>query len=719
MSQTFSSMVDQGAKAVSEGAKVFTHEALAKGLTQESSARLGRRIGKLLDRELQTLAMSGTQTACREGCDHCCHRMIHATPPEVGRIWEVVKAMPKQDQVDLVARLPVEDDALAVHRGELFTRYRGACPFLVDRRCSIYADRPFMCRSAFSRDAEICRQFKEETSSYIQYSPHGESQVGEAAMNGIQESYRTFLPPVLLELPHALQKLLSGEASEEDLARRPSLLFPRSDRPWEIRSPAPIPDPLDGPPIPLEKVMALEGRFEMDLWEGLKPFASRRTFDAMARIAAPSAFRDSGDMEEWKRHWEVSIDAALSDKYLDPAEAYKAIVTLAPSKIAYLDFDVRPTQEKLGTLLVSRIANRLAPEISGSLGKRQQGRLRVGFIGSIGVNSGTQWAKGWVQNLDRTEFEVSVLNIGPGGDSTSAVSFQFKEAADHYYRLGGHPLETARFIRSLDLDYLVYCDIGDIGLLYQYGIFQLARVQAAAWGCPFTSGLPTIQYYLSSEWIEPADGDDHYSETLIRLPGSGLHVEPPSKSRLNWDRDRFGFPKGFLAGFFQVPQKWLPTRDEVFARIAERTTNPIIVIDGSGPYARQIFSKRMEALGVPLIWMPKSLLAIFQRAVELSDVCLDGLDWSGGLTVLQSLAVGTPFVVLPGTYARQRLALGTLRAVGGEGLIASDVEDYVELATSPDRLRAAMAKVSMDRLYRDVRPIRALEEHIRSSCTKL
>ena len=38
-----------------------------------------------------------------------------------------------------------------------------------------------------------------------------------------------------------------------------------------------------------------------------------------------------------------------------------------------------------------------------------------------------------------------------------------------------------------------------------------------AWGHPETSGLPTIDYFLTSALMEPEDGDDHYTERLVRL----------------------------------------------------------------------------------------------------------------------------------------------------------------------------------------------------------
>lgn len=72
--------------------------------------------------------------ACREGCSLCCRRHFSLFPVEAHRVALAVAALP------------------AVERGILAERLLGdpepaACPLLVDDRCSIYQDRPLICRT--------------------------------------------------------------------------------------------------------------------------------------------------------------------------------------------------------------------------------------------------------------------------------------------------------------------------------------------------------------------------------------------------------------------------------------------------------------------------------------------------------------------------------------------------------------------------------------------
>ena len=68
--------------------------------------------------------------------------------------------------------------------------------------------------------------------------------------------------------------------------------------------------------------------------------------------------------------------------------------------------------------------------------------------------------------------------------------------------------------RSADLDVLIYPEIGMDPLTVKLASMRLARVQAATWGHPETTGLPTIDHYLSAEALEPPE----FRRALHRVP---------------------------------------------------------------------------------------------------------------------------------------------------------------------------------------------------------
>ena len=73
---------------------------------------------------------------------------------------------------------------------------------------------------------------------------------------------------------------------------------------------------------------------------------------------------------------------------------------------------------------------------------------------------------------------------------------------------------------------------------------RLAAVQCASWGHPVSSGFPTIDYFISSDLMEPTRAAAHYSERLIRLPNLSIYYEPADAPRIGLDRAQLGLRSG-------------------------------------------------------------------------------------------------------------------------------------------------------------------------------
>ena len=84
-------------------------------------------------------------------------------------------------------------------------------------------------------------------------------------------------------------------------------------------------------------------------------------------------------------------------------------------------------------------------------------------------------------------------------------------------------------IAELGLDILIYADLGMEGITYTLAFSRLAPVQCVMWGHPSTSGISTIDYFLSSELAEADSAEVNYSEKLIRFKNLPLYYfRPPT-----------------------------------------------------------------------------------------------------------------------------------------------------------------------------------------------
>ena len=116
---------------------------------------------------------------------------------------------------------------------------------------------------------------------------------------------------------------------------------------------------------------------------------------------------------------------------------------------------------------------------------------------------------------------------------------------------------------------LIYPELGMDPVCARLAVERLAPLQCVAWGQPQTSGLPSIDCFLSSAAMEPEHAELHYTERLVRLPNMGvrpiLQEDPP------WPggRAHFGL-RGEATVFWcgQMIAKYLPQHDVVFTRLA-------------------------------------------------------------------------------------------------------------------------------------------------------
>jgi predicted O-linked N-acetylglucosamine transferase (SPINDLY family) len=112
----------------------------------------------------------------------------------------------------------------------------------------------------------------------------------------------------------------------------------------------------------------------------------------------------------------------------------------------------------------------------------------------------------------------------------------------------------------------------------------------------------------------------------------------------------------------------------------------------------------------------------FRGIGVLADVLLDSIGWSGFNTTIEIIDGGAPVVSVPGPFMRGCHTAAALTAIGLPDMVSADRNDYtaraIRLGVEPDLRRAERARLhaAVPRLYRDPRPIRALEALLADVC---
>ena len=351
-------------------------------------------------------------------------------------------------------------------------------------------------------------------------------------------------------------------------------------------------------------------------------------------------------------------------------------------------------------------------------------KIRVGFVSGY-MREHSNWKiplRGWMEGLDRERFEVFGYHTGEVADAQTDIA----RSLCSVFRQGPRTTGTWREAILGDRPHvLIYPETGMDGAAFRLACQRLAPLQCVSWGHPETSGLPTMDAFLSSEAMEPADGDDHYTERLVRLPGLGIDYRAEAVTAPA-GRDALGLPDGTLFFCGQALFKYLPRMDRVLARIAGAVADARFVFVDA-PQGRHVRRLLLERLGRVLdaerqvIVLGRLERARFVAVSGACDVVLDSLEWSGCNSTLECLPLGTPVVTLPGRTMRGRHTAAILRTIGMDETVARDEPDYVRLAVAlaSDRARAASVRqrlvANWPRVCGDVRSTRALEALMTSS----
>lgn len=427
--------------------------------------------------------------------------------------------------------------------------------------------------------------------------------------------------------------------------------------------------------------------------------------------------------------------AALEGHYAAAPQELAAAADAAgehlPFYLAYQGLDDRPLQERFGSLFARAMAAG-HPDLAARPTMPPAGPdepIRVGVVSGF-FRSHSVWKLfgGWVREFDRRRFKLYGYSTARRRDAETPRA----RAAFDVFVETSHSFEAfAATIRGHRLHALLFPEIGMDQTTARLAALRLAPVQAAAWGHPETSGLPTIDYFLSSDLMEPPGAEACYSERLVRLPNLSIHYAPLEVRPAAPDLGRLGVrPDAVKYLCCQSLYKYLPRNDDVFARIAAAVPDAqfLFIEHHAAPEVTALVRRRLAAAFAAhgldavrhVVFVPSLDAAQYAGLNAASDVYLDSLEWSGGNTTLEAVAAGLPIVTLPGRLMRGRHSAAILTMMGIDETIARDKDNYVELAvrlgTDVVWRRDMAAKVVANRgkLYRDETPVRALEALIES-----
>lgn len=207
-----------------------------------------------------------------------------------------------------------------------------------------------------------------------------------------------------------------------------------------------------------------------------------------------------------------------------------------------------------------------------------------------------------------------------------------------------------------------------------------APIQVAWLAYPGTTGLTAMDYRLTDPHLDPpgvTDGD--YSEKSIRLPDSFWCYDPlddkPAVNALPASSAR-QVTFGSLNNFCKVSDPTLAVWSRVLHALPH---SKLILLSPIGSHRSQVLQKlNVSADRVEFVARQPRLQ--YLETYHRIDLGLDTIPYNGHTTTMDSLWMGVPVVTLAGSLAVGRGGASILRNVGLAELIASDADEFVEIA---------------------------------------
>ncbi|MCB0194756.1 MAG: hypothetical protein KDJ65_22585 [Anaerolineae bacterium] len=410
---------------------------------------------------------------------------------------------------------------------------------------------------------------------------------------------------------------------------------------------------------------------------------SRYKYDSA--LVLPKIYQSRAEIEQWRQH-QINQLVWLEQtgiRFDSDQEKY------APNfYLAYQGFNDKAIHETIARLYLS------PSEPFMTQPSPPEGKIHIGFISAhFKAHTITRLNQGLIANLSRDKFIVTLFVLEDKIDDF--VDF-LKACVDQYVVLPQNLPDAREKIRHFQPDILYYTDIGMEEVTYALATTRLASVQCVTWGHPVTTGLKTIDYFISSKLFERSQAQYHYTEKLVLMKGPTIFYTPPTLPQPQQGREFFGLsPQAHIYLCPQTLFKFHPDFDYILESILEGDPlGQLVLIEGQVRQWQDILLQRFKQT-IPQVVdrvciLPAQSHENFLNLLAVADVMLDTIHFGGGNTTLEALALGTPVVTLPSEFLRGRLTYGFYQKMGLSDCIAHNPKQYVEIAL----------KLGLDPIYR-------------------
>lgn len=324
-------------------------------------------------------------------------------------------------------------------------------------------------------------------------------------------------------------------------------------------------------------------------------------------------------------------------------------------------------------------------------------RIRIGYFSADFHDHATaHLIAGLIERHDRGQFELHGFSFGPS--SNDAMRRRLRAGFECFHEVESlTPAEIAARAQALGIDIAIDLKGYTRDSLPEIFARRAAPVQISYLGYPGSMGADFIDYLVADHTLIPDAERQHYSEKILRLPGS--YQANDSERRIVEacpSRAELGLPEqAVVFCAFNALYKITPDQYARWMRILSRVPGSVLWLLQGEDSASENLRREAARHGVDpqrLVFAPHLPVASHLARQAAADLFLDCHPCNAHTTASDALWAGLPLLTLQGRSFASRVASSLLHALGMPELVCSSGEQFeaqaVALASTPARLAA-------------------------------
>lgn len=372
---------------------------------------------------------------------------------------------------------------------------------------------------------------------------------------------------------------------------------------------------------------------------------------------------------------------------------------------AFLCHSDSPAEQRVCAQIYAQDMCTVEPAVPQPAARAPGPRIRVAYLSADFHSHATaHLTAGLFERHDRSRFETFALSFGP--NDHSAVRKRLEKAFDRFIDVAAwSDQQIAAHLSGLKVDIAVDLKGHTLGARTRIFALRPAPVQVSFLAFPGTMGADFIDYLIADRHVIPAGESGHYTEQIIRLPGSYQVNEQRRPAAPTPTRREAGLSDaGFIFCCFNSTHKITPAIFDAWMRLLKSVPGSVLWLLQGPPAAARNLGREARRQGVDprrLVFAPHVEPAAHWPRVSLADVFLDTYPHNAHTTASDALWAGVPVVTLAGSTFTSRVATSLLHAVGLGELSTDSPAAYAalahRLATDPERLRQLKQRLARAR----------------------